>query len=110
MNRGNKSQQRSPGGFGPSAPVTRRGNAFTLVELLVVIGVIALLISILLPTLGRAREAAMKTQCTSNLRQIHNALQLYANANRGFLPPKYELRKMTLSAADVAAQKRLNTL
>jgi prepilin-type N-terminal cleavage/methylation domain-containing protein len=81
---------------------------FTLVEVLVVIGIIALLISILLPTLGRAREAALKVRCTSNLRQIHNALQLYANANRGFLPPKYELRKTALSAADTTAKKRLN--
>ena len=94
--------------------MTRRSNprtasGFTLIELLVVIAIIALLISILLPTLGRAREAAMRTQCTSNLRQIHNALQLYASANHGYLPPKYELRKAVLSAADVTALKRLNT-
>jgi len=84
--------------------------AFTLVELLVVIAIIAVLIALLLPTVSRAREQSMRTVCTSNLREIHNALQLYANANRGFLPPKYELRKVTLSPADIAAQKRLNTL
>jgi prepilin-type N-terminal cleavage/methylation domain-containing protein len=88
----------------------RRVNGFTLVELLVVIAIIAVLIAFFLPTLGRAREAAARTSCTSNLRQIHGAIQMYANANRGFLPPKYELRKITLSAVDIAAQKRLNTL
>src|SRR5580765_8199046 len=93
----------------PRAAVTARVG-FTLVELLVVIGIIAVLVSILLPTLGRAREAALKTNCTSNLRQVHNALQLYANANRGYLPPKYELRKVVLSAPDVTGKKRLNTL
>jgi prepilin-type N-terminal cleavage/methylation domain-containing protein len=87
-----------------------RVGGFTLVELLVVIGIIAVLVGLLMPALGRAREASLRSSCTSNLRQIHNALQLYANANRGFLPPKYELRKVTLNAADVAAQKRLNVL
>lgn len=61
--------------------------AFTLVELLVVIGVIALLIGLLMPALAAAREASASLKCLSNLRQMALAAQTYANLNRGYFPP-----------------------
>ncbi len=59
---------------------------FTLVELLVVIGIIAIMISILLPSLRKAREAALRVSCASNLRQLVVALHIYGNDNHGQLP------------------------
>jgi prepilin-type N-terminal cleavage/methylation domain-containing protein/prepilin-type processing-associated H-X9-DG protein len=64
----------------------RRSKAFTLVELLVVIGIIALLISILLPALNRAREQARMAQCLSNLRQIGQAMAMHAGEHKNRVP------------------------
>ena len=67
----------------------RRGAAprgFTLVELLVVIGIIAVLVSLLLPSLSRAREQANVANCLSNLRQIGQGIEMYANMFKGQMP------------------------
>src|SRR2546430_10780000 len=69
--------------------MSRRKHAFTLVELLVVIGIIALLIAILLPVLGKAREASQKTACLSNLRQLGAVMQIYATENHDVIPIGY---------------------
>jgi prepilin-type N-terminal cleavage/methylation domain-containing protein len=73
----------------PAAIGSPRRHGFTLVELLVVIGIIALLVAILLPTLQKAREAAKLTACMSNVRQFGIAIQMYANDYHGVWPRYY---------------------
>jgi prepilin-type N-terminal cleavage/methylation domain-containing protein len=66
--------------------MNRHRRAFTLVELLVVIGIIATLISLLLPALNRAREQAYLIACQSNLRDMGQALSIYEAETKGYLP------------------------
>lgn len=69
--------------------VARPAKGFTLVELLVVIGIIAVLISILLPALSKVREQSKRTACLSNVRQIFLMLRLYANGDHDYVPLGY---------------------
>jgi len=68
---------------------SRAVRAFTLIELLVVIGIISILASLLLPAVVRAKQAAHKIKCISQLRQVGFALQMYADEHEGEYPPRH---------------------
>jgi len=84
MTRRNPIVNRRTDQFGPAI---RRNEAFTLIELLVVISIISLLISILMPSLGRARSQAKGVHCVARLKDFGTALATYENISGGMLPP-----------------------
>lgn len=69
------------------AEIQRRRTGFTLIEILVVVAIIALLISVLLPSLSRARESARRIVCESNLNQLQKGTTFYLSDNKGIFPP-----------------------
>jgi len=88
--------------------LTKPRRGFTLVELLVVIGIIAVLIGILLPTVSRARKQANTTACMATLRSLGQALTIYQSENRSYLPYSYWTGGAPSGAAEAAGDTGSN--
>src|SRR5579884_939613 len=69
----------------------KRSHGFTLIELLVVVAILAVLMGILLPSLGRARERARTTKCLANLHSIGQGLVAYTGLNDGYVVPSFNM-------------------
>src|SRR5258708_3910591 len=76
---------------GPAAARQSLRKAFTIIEMAVVLGVLAILLALLLPTVQRARELANRAVCASNLRQIGVACRMYANDHEGLFPGHFHI-------------------
>lgn len=87
----------------------KRLAAFTLIELLIVIAVLLLLAAIATPVIASAIHSAKRATCLSNLRQIYSGFALYAGDHKGLVPPKFEVKKKSLSGSDVIEGRVLNT-
>ena len=87
----------------------KRWAAFSLIELLVVISVLLLLAAITTPVIASAIHSAKRATCLSNLRQIYSGFALYAGDHQGRVPPKFEVKKMSLSGSDVTEGRVLNS-
>jgi len=86
---------------------TSRTSGFTLIELMVVIGIIAVLLSILMPVMGKVRDQARMTQCASNLRNIGQAASVYLNMNDHYFPPAKN-QDLLLDPADPTKTKYIS--
>ena len=82
--------------------VTRRRMGFSLIELIVVLGVTAVLTSLLLPTLSQVRENLHRVLCSSNLRQIGLGIHMYAREHNEQLPPSWQLEQRQLAELTMA--------
>lgn len=88
---------------GSAGLLQARRSAFTLIDVMVSVVIVSVLITVMLPGLAGAREAARKVACGSNLRQLGLATHLYADDNNGFLPPTVAVATPPASAASTAS-------